>query len=93
MGAESIRLTRALHTKVPSAALLLPLGLQTKAKWIMWGMRCATWRSEATKAGVTLGLEVTIAAEDNVRIMERSRSANVLVYYDIGNRHRPDSIR
>ena len=28
---------------------------------------------EATKAGVILGLENTISAEDNVRIMERSR--------------------
>ena len=30
-------------------------------------------------------LENTISAEDNVRIMERSRSKAVLVYYDIGN--------
>jgi sugar phosphate isomerase/epimerase len=30
-------------------------------------------------------LEDTISAEDNVRIMERSRSKNVLVYYDVGN--------
>ena len=40
---------------------------------------------EATKAGVILGLEDTISAEDNVRIMERSRFRNVLVYYDVGN--------
>jgi len=40
---------------------------------------------EAEKAGVILGLEDTISAEDNVRIMDRSRSANVLVYYDVGN--------
>jgi len=40
---------------------------------------------EAEKAGVTLGIEDTISAEDNVRIMDRSRSANVLVYYDVGN--------
>src|SRR5258708_2672725 len=40
---------------------------------------------EAEKAGVILGLEDTISAEDNVRIMDRSRSKNVLVYYDVGN--------
>ena len=37
------------------------------------------------KAGVILGLEDEISAEDNVRIMERSRSKTVLVYYDVGN--------
>src|SRR5262249_43665366 len=40
---------------------------------------------EAEKAGVILGLEDTISAEDNVRIMDRSRSHAVLVYYDVGN--------
>jgi sugar phosphate isomerase/epimerase len=40
---------------------------------------------EAEKAGVMLGLEDTISAEDNVRIMELSHSKNVLVYYDVGN--------
>jgi L-ribulose-5-phosphate 3-epimerase len=40
---------------------------------------------EAEKAGVILGIEDTISAEDNVRIMDRSRSKNVLVYYDVGN--------
>jgi len=40
---------------------------------------------EAEKAGVVLGLEDTISAEDNVRIMERARSKAVSVYYDVGN--------
>jgi len=39
----------------------------------------------AEKAGVTLGLEDTISAEDNVRIMERAGSSAVKVYYDVGN--------
>jgi sugar phosphate isomerase/epimerase len=39
----------------------------------------------AERAGIRLGLENTISAGDNVRIMERSRSRAVLVYYDIGN--------
>jgi len=39
----------------------------------------------AEKAGVILGLENTCSAEDNVRMLERSRSKAVLVYYDIGN--------
>lgn len=40
---------------------------------------------EAEKAGVILGLENTISAEENARIMDRSRSKAVLTYYDIGN--------
>jgi sugar phosphate isomerase/epimerase len=40
---------------------------------------------EAEKAGVTLGLEDTISAEDNVRIMQRAGSPAVKVYYDVGN--------
>ncbi len=40
---------------------------------------------EAEKAGVILGLEDTISAEDNARIMDRARSKAVLVYYDVGN--------
>ena len=82
---DSIRLTKALDTKV----LLLPFfgrwALQTKAEMDFVGDALRDLAPEATKAGVILGLENTISAEDNVRIMERSRSASVLVYYDVGN--------
>jgi sugar phosphate isomerase/epimerase len=40
---------------------------------------------QAEKSGVVLGLEDTISARDNVRIMERSKSPAVLTYYDVGN--------
>jgi L-ribulose-5-phosphate 3-epimerase len=40
---------------------------------------------QAQKAGVVLGLENTISARDNVRIMERSQSPAVKTYYDVGN--------
>ncbi len=39
----------------------------------------------AEKAGVLLALENTLSAKDNVKIMERSRSKAVKVYYDVGN--------
>jgi L-ribulose-5-phosphate 3-epimerase len=82
---DSIRLTEALHTKV----LLLPFfsrwALQTKAEMDYVGDALRDLAPEASKAGVILGLEDTISAEDNVRIMERSRSTSVLVYYDVGN--------
>jgi L-ribulose-5-phosphate 3-epimerase len=82
---DSIRLTKALDTKV----LLLPFfgrwALKTKQEMDYAGDVLRDLAVEATKAGVILGLEDTISAEDNVRIMERSQSPSVLVYYDVGN--------
>jgi sugar phosphate isomerase/epimerase len=82
---DSIRLTKALGTKV----LLLPFfgrwALQTKDEMDHVGDVLLDLAAEASKAGVILGLEDTISAEDNVRIMDRSCSQNVLVYYDVGN--------
>jgi L-ribulose-5-phosphate 3-epimerase len=82
---DSIRLTKALHTKV----LLLPFfgrwALESKDEMDYVGDALRELGPEATKAGVILGLEDTISAENNVRIMERSRSASVAVYYDVGN--------
>ena len=39
----------------------------------------------AKKKGVTLGLENTLSAKDNIRIMDRVGSDAVMVYYDIAN--------
>jgi sugar phosphate isomerase/epimerase len=82
---DSIRLTRALDAKV----LLLPFfgrwALQTKQEMDYVGDALRDLAPEAAKAGVILGLEDTISAEDNVRIMERSQSPSVRVYYDVGN--------
>jgi L-ribulose-5-phosphate 3-epimerase len=82
---DSIRLTKDLGTRV----LLLPFfgkwGLQTQAEKDHVGDALRELAPEAEKAGVILGLEDEISAEDNVKIMDRSRSKNVLVYYDVGN--------
>jgi L-ribulose-5-phosphate 3-epimerase len=48
-------------------------------------MRYAIIAPEAEKAGVILGIEDTISAQDNVRMIERARSKHVMVYYDVGN--------
>jgi L-ribulose-5-phosphate 3-epimerase len=82
---DAIRLTRDLKVKV----LLLPFfgrwAIQNKAEMGRVGGALRELAPEAESAGVVLGLEDTISAEDNVRIMEMSRSKNVLVYYDVGN--------
>lgn len=82
---DSIRLTKALDAK----AILLPFfgrwALETRQEKEHVGDALRELAPEAEKAGVILGLEDTISAEENVRIMERSRSGAVLVYYDVGN--------
>ncbi len=42
---------------------------------------------EAHKAGVILGLEDTVSAEDNMFMVDRAKSQAVKVYYDTGNSH------
>jgi sugar phosphate isomerase/epimerase len=82
---DGIRLTKELGAKV----MLLPFfgkgALETPQEKEYVGDILREIAPEAEKANITLGLEDTISAEDNVRIMERSRSKAVLTYYDIGN--------
>ena len=82
---DSIPITRALGLKV----ILLPFfgkgAIEQRPEMDYVGDVIREIAPEAEKAGVILGLEDTISAEDNVRIMERSRSPAVLTYYDIGN--------
>jgi sugar phosphate isomerase/epimerase len=40
---------------------------------------------KAEKAGVILGIENTLSAEDNIRIVEKIQSPAVQVYYDVAN--------
>jgi L-ribulose-5-phosphate 3-epimerase len=82
---DGIRLTKALGVKV----MLLPFfgkgALLTQEEKDYVGDALREIAPEAEKSGVILGLENTISAEDNVRIMDRARSKALLVYYDIGN--------
>ncbi|HXG34063.1 MAG TPA: sugar phosphate isomerase/epimerase family protein [Bryobacteraceae bacterium] len=83
--AEGIPITKKLNARV----MLLPFfgkgALTTRQEMEFVGDVLRELAPEAEKAGIILGLENTISAEDNVRIMERSRSNAVLVYYDVGN--------
>ena len=83
--AESIAITKKLGARV----ILLPFfgkgKLETKAEMDSVADFLKEIGPEAEKAGVVLGLEDTISAEDNVRILDRAQSKAVLVYYDVGN--------
>jgi len=82
---DGIRITRSLGTEV----MLLPFfgkqALQTQQEKDYVGDVLRELAPEAEKAHVILGLENTISAADNMRIMDRARSKAVLVYYDVGN--------
>jgi L-ribulose-5-phosphate 3-epimerase len=82
---EGIALTRALGVEV----MLLPFfgdgALDTHAEMDRVSDILRELGRDAEKAGVILGLENTISAKDNVRIIERAKSPAVWVYYDVGN--------
>src|SRR5579863_9269699 len=83
--ADSIPITKNLDARV----ILLPFfgkgALTTQQEMDYVGDVLREIAPAAEKAGVILGLEDTISAEDNVRIMERAKSPAVLTYYDVGN--------
>jgi L-ribulose-5-phosphate 3-epimerase len=83
--ADSIPITAKLKTEV----ILLPFfgkaSLTNHAEMDYVAGVLKEIAPAAEKAGVVLGLEDTISAEDNVRIMERAGSPAVKVYYDVGN--------
>ena len=76
--ADSIPITKKLNARV----ILLPFfgkgALTTHEEMDYVGDALREIAPEAEKAGVILGLEDTISAEDNVRIMERAKSPAVL---------------
>jgi len=83
--ADALPITRRLNAKV----ILLPMfgrcALATHDEMDYVGDFLREIGPEAAKNQVTLGLENTISAADNARILERAKSANVKVYYDVGN--------
>jgi L-ribulose-5-phosphate 3-epimerase len=83
--AESIPIAKAMGVKV----ILLPFfgnwALKNQAEMDYVGDALREIAPAAEKAGIILGLEDTISARDNARIMERSKSPAVLTYYDVGN--------
>ena len=83
--ADCIPIAKAMGVRV----VLLPFfgkgALETTAEMDKVGDILKEVAPAAEKSGVILGLEDTISARDNVRIMERSKSPAVLTYYDVGN--------
>jgi L-ribulose-5-phosphate 3-epimerase len=83
--ADSIGMAKRVGVQVILLPFFGPGALKTQAEMDFVGDALKELGPEAQKAGVILGLEDTISAKDNVRIMERSQSPAVLTYYDVGN--------
>ena len=83
--AEAIPIARTMGVKVILLPFLGKWALTTPEEMDYVGDALREIAPAAEKAGVILGLEDTISARDNVRIMERSKSPAVLTYYDVGN--------
>ncbi len=82
---QAIECTAALKAKV----ILLPFfgkqAINERAEQEAVAERLKVLAPRAEKAGVILGLENTISAEDNAWILDQVKSPAVQVYYDSGN--------
>ncbi len=82
---QAIEATAALGAKV----ILLPFfgkqAITERAEQAATAERLKALAPKAEKAGVILGLENTISAEDNAWIMDQVKSPALQVYYDSGN--------
>ncbi len=82
---EAIAATRALGSKV----ILLPFfgkwATEKREEQQAVAERLKPLAEAAGKAGVILGLENTLSAEDNAWILDQVKSPALQVYYDVGN--------
>jgi L-ribulose-5-phosphate 3-epimerase len=83
--AQAVPIAKALGLKVILVPFFGDGAIKTSDEMDYVGDVLRELAPAAEQAGVTLGLEDTISARDNVRIMERSKSPAVLTYYDVGN--------
>jgi L-ribulose-5-phosphate 3-epimerase len=83
--AEAIPIAKALKAKV----LLLPFfgkqRLEDQGEIEYVGDALKEIAPAASRAGVILAVETTLSAQDNLTLIERSKSRAVQVYYDVGN--------
>ncbi len=82
---EAIAITHALGAKTILLPFFGPKAIEKRAEQEAVADRLKPLAPLAEKAGVVLGLENTITAEDNARILDRVGSPAVKVYYDVGN--------
>ncbi len=82
---DTIETAAALEAKVILLAFFGRGALETQKQKDKVAEILKPLAPQADKAGVCLGLENTLSAEDNVRILDKIKSDAVRVYYDTAN--------
>jgi len=82
---EGIRIAGALRVKVVLLPFFGPAATTGQAERERVADLLKDFVPEARRAGVVLGVENTLSAEDNARLLERTGSSSAGVYYDVGN--------
>lgn len=82
---DGIRITHDLGTRVMLLPFFGKCAMANRADVDRVGDALRDLAPAAAKANVILGVENTVSAEDNLRILERAKSPAVQVYYDVGN--------
>jgi len=83
--ADAISIASAMGVRVVLLPFFAKAALDTAAERDKVAAILKELAPAAEKAGVLLGLEDTLSARDNVRLIDRTHSSAVLTYYDVGN--------
>ncbi len=82
---ESIRITKALDANMVELAFFFKCGLNTQQDQTGLIDALRELAPEAERAGIILGIENTLSAEDNMRLLDHVGSPAVKIWYDVGN--------
>lgn len=82
---DGIGITRSLQAKILMLVFFGKCALDNRAEMDAVTGPLKELAAEARRAGVTLGFENTIPAEDDLRILDAVSSPALKIYYDIGN--------
>ncbi len=82
---EGIEITKALDAKILMLVFFGKCALENRTEMDAVVGPLKELAVHARRAGVVLGFENTISAEDNLRILDQVKSPSLRVWYDIGN--------
>jgi sugar phosphate isomerase/epimerase len=82
---RGIQITRALGAPILMTVFFGKCALANREEMDAVARAFADLAPEAEKAGVILGFENLLKAEDNMRLMDRVNSSAFRIYYDVGN--------
>ena len=82
---DGIPIAKNLKARVVLLPFFGPAAIQNQGERERVGDILKEFGPEAADAGIMLGLENTLSAEDNARLLERAGSKWIRVYYDVGN--------